>query len=119
MTLQVRDLTGELSDAAIEQAERRLQFALSRFASKISRAELIIDDENGPKGGVDSSCRIQVSLKGLPDVVITDKDANVSACIARVAERAQRSVARAVARNRQIDRKRLTTTAVSDPETQT
>ncbi len=119
MTINVRDLSGELSEAAIVQAERRLQFALSRFASRISRVELVIDDENGPKGGVDTACRIQVSLPGLPEVVVTDKDSNISACIARIAERAQRSVARAVARTRQIDRKRFSSSLTLDPNSQT
>ncbi|MEO1618192.1 MAG: HPF/RaiA family ribosome-associated protein [Planctomycetota bacterium] len=106
MLITITDRDDLLDGALQELAERRLRFALSRFDNRVSRLELVVGDENGPRGGVDKSCRLTVRLKRARDVVITDKDESMAACISRVAERAARSVARAIDRQQDFDRVR-------------
>ena len=48
---------------------RRLYFALGRFAPQIERVTARVGDMNGPRGGVDKQCRIEVKLRGLETVV--------------------------------------------------
>lgn len=50
--------------------ERRLRFALSRVSQRISRVVVRLSDMNGPRGGTDKHCSIQVHLFNLPPVVV-------------------------------------------------
>ena len=65
---------------------------------------VVVADANGPRGGVDKSCRISVKLRRANDVTMTDQDADVAVCIARAAERVGRAVARAIERTQRFDR---------------
>ena len=108
MSINITD-RGDLLDSESRQlAERRLQFALSRFDSRIKQVDLLVNDENGPRGGIDKSCCISVSLHQAANVVISDRDSDVIKCISRAAERAGRAVSRAIARSNDIARSRPT-----------
>ena len=104
MSLTITDHGDLLDDAMRKVAERRLLFALSRFDSRILKVELMVADENGPRGGVDKVCRVRVSLKRASDVVIRDRDANLVSCLSRVADRVGRAVARSIERSQSFDR---------------
>ncbi len=75
-------------------AVHRLHFALARFAHRVIRARVRLVDVNGPRGGVDIQCRIQVSGTGIGTVVVTGVAANPYTAIDRTAKRIQRLVAR-------------------------
>ena len=59
-----------------------------------------LSDINGPRGGADKCCHIQVVLPQLPDVVIEDTEVDLYAAIDRAADRAGRTVDRRLARHR-------------------
>ena len=96
MKLSVVDRADALSDEYRELLERRLSFALSRFDARIRGTSVVFEDINGPRGGIDKSCRITVNLNRARDVVICGRDSNIAKCIAHSADRAGRAVARAV-----------------------
>ena len=50
------------ADALREYSERRLSFALRRFAHKIQHVMLRLVDVNGPRRGIDSRCSITAKL---------------------------------------------------------
>ena len=106
MSISFVDRNKMLNREIRELAERRLLFALTRFDSRIAKVELVITDENGPRGGVDKVCRITVRLLRAGDVSITDRDADLARCISRIAERAGRAVSRSIERSQQFDRSR-------------
>ena len=83
-----------------EHVARRLQHALGCCADRISRATVRLSDVNGPRGGVDKRCQIQVRLATLTDVVIEDTEADLYVAIDRAAERAGRTAVRHLARQR-------------------
>ena len=83
-----------LTAATRGHVERRLYFALGRFADRVSQVHVRLADVNGPKGGVDKSCRIRVRLFGLPTVVVEQMDSDLNAAIDRSADRIGRAVAR-------------------------
>lgn len=85
--------TQELKD----HLERRLRFALSRFAPKISKVNIYVADHNGPKGGIDKSCQIIVQIPGLTNVVAKTVDTEWIACIDRATTRIGQNVRRALA----------------------
>ncbi|TWU08206.1 HPF/RaiA family ribosome-associated protein [Stieleria varia] len=106
MSISITDRGGLLSNQLRQLAERRLLFALSRFDSRIVGIDLVVTDENGPRGGIDKACRLSVYLRHANDVVISDKDADIAVCITRAAERAGRAVSRTIERSRSFDRLR-------------
>lgn len=80
--------------------ERRIGFALSTRDEHILRIVVRLSDINGPRGGADKCCHIQVVLPHLPDVVIEDTEVDLYAAIDRAADRAGRTVGRRLARHR-------------------
>lgn len=87
-----------LHDTERDTVTRRLQFALSRFAPDIREVRVHAFDQNGPKGGVDKSCRVTVHLHGGDVVTVTDDDADFLVAASRAADRVGRAVARLIDR---------------------
>lgn len=94
--IQARDFS--LTDALRSHAERRLRFALTRCDNRIQRIVMRLSDINGPRGGADKRCHLQVVLAGLPDVVIEDIEADLYVAIDRAADRAGRTLVRKIDR---------------------
>lgn len=92
MNLDVRSLGFPCTTALSDHVERRLQFALIRHGNRIQRVVVRLGDENGPRGGLDKFCRIQVHLSDAPIVLINDIGPDLYAVIDRAAERAGRAV---------------------------
>lgn len=80
--------------------EKRLAYALSNGDGSILRVSVRLSDVNGPRGGDDKRCLIEVRLKHAPAVVIEDVEADLYVAIDRAAERAGRTLARRLARQR-------------------
>lgn len=79
-------------------AQRRLSFALSRFSARIRHVRVLLSDENGPRGGVDKACRLEIALAHRGRLRIEDLGSDANAVIDRACERAARAVARTLAR---------------------
>ena len=62
MNIDVRIETADLADAFRRYVQRRLRFALGRVAGRLGRVTVRITDLNGPRGGVDISCRISAEI---------------------------------------------------------
>src|SRR5215831_3678307 len=86
-------------------AERRLGFALGRFANRIGRVTVRIDDVNGPRGGIDKLCCINARLIPTGMVTIHEIDANTVEAIDRVADRIARAVSVELERRRDRTRR--------------
>lgn len=99
MKMQIVDRHDILDDAGRELAERRLRFALTRFEPQVARVLLVLRDVNGPRGGIDKACRLDVHLRDGNPLSISDADANALAAVSRVADRAGRAVGRRLQRD--------------------
>ena len=51
-------------------AERRVRFALRRLGWLVPRAEVQLSDVNGPRGGVDKRCQVELRTDGAGSVVV-------------------------------------------------
>ena len=87
-----------------EHLDRRLTFALSRFASRIEKVDVFLTDQNGPKGGLDKSARVVVRTRGLGDLVAQVVDRDWGVTIDRVTSRLAQQFRRALERIREGSR---------------
>ena len=100
MLIDVLDRDVTLDEGTLEWIERRLQFALGRFAGRIRRVQVILSDINGPRGGMDKQCHLRISLIPNGEILVEDVDTTVEAVTANAVARAARSVARWLERER-------------------
>lgn len=100
MQLQIQGVMFELDDELKTYAERRLQFAFGRFAPRISRVSLSLKDVNGPRGGVDKRCWIDVELAPRGSASIQGMGDDPFRLVADSVKRAGRTVRRALERRR-------------------
>jgi ribosomal subunit interface protein len=104
MQIDIQARQFSLTDALRNHAERRLRLALTCFDDHIQRVAMQLSDINGPRGGADKRCHLQVMLTGLPDVVVEDTEADLYIAINRATDRAGRTVGRRLARQRDTAR---------------
>ena len=102
MEIQARDFP--LTKALGSYIKRRINFVLSSRYDQIQRIIVRLSDINGPRGGVDKRCLIQISLPRLADIVIEDTESDLYVAIDRATDRAGRTVNRRLMR--QYDKSR-------------
>lgn len=79
---------------------RKLGMKLGKFATSIERVSVRVKDVNGPRGGVDKSCRIKVVLSGLPSVLFASQNASLHAAADAALAGVERVVRRTLQRRR-------------------
>lgn len=114
MRIDIQASGFELTDGLRQHTERRLQFALSWASHDVRKVMVRLSDINGPRGGNDKRCRIQIPLPRTPDIVIEDTESDLYVAIDRAAERAERSLARQLERQREHPHGSFKTAAPSD-----
>lgn len=105
MKVYVRGKQLDIDETLRCHIERRLEFSLGRFSPRILRATVQLTDVNGPSGGDDKVCRIEVRMRTTGSVFVEDRDADLVAVVDRAAQRIGRSVARAIERERGVVRR--------------
>lgn len=83
-------------------AERRLLFALGRFSRQVEAVRLLLDDVNGPRGGVDKRCQVVVQLAPWGEVRVEQSDRSLHAVIDLAADRVRHALSRERERRRQM-----------------
>lgn len=91
-----------ITPALEEHVRRRLGTALARHVPHLQRVVVRLGDENGPRGGVDKYCRIEVHLHETPAAVARDVGTDLYATVDRAAERLGRIVVKQIDRTRQV-----------------
>ncbi|HEY6559253.1 MAG TPA: HPF/RaiA family ribosome-associated protein [Polyangiaceae bacterium] len=71
--VEIRTMHTRLDDETKGYVQRSLARKLGKFAQHIERISVRYEDVNGPKGGRDKVCRIQVALNGLAPVVVDER----------------------------------------------
>jgi len=104
MQIDIQTRNFDLTNALRSYTERRLRFALTWADNRIQRIIVRLSDINGPRGGEDKRCQLQVVLAGCPDVVVEDTEASLYFAIDRAADRAGRTVMRKLNRKRTLHR---------------
>ena len=87
-----------VDDEGRERMRARLGRALSKHALQIERTTVRLLDVNGPRGGVDTVCRIKVVLTGLPSVLVEERAMSAMEAFDLAASSVPRAVKRALER---------------------
>jgi hypothetical protein len=103
MRIYVRATNIALPDQARRHGIRRARFALGRFASRIRSVSIVLTDDNGPRGGADTSCRVRVTGRDGWTVTVSDVDHDVGRALTRALARTERAVDRLIDRQRGRD----------------
>ncbi|MFG0273497.1 MAG: HPF/RaiA family ribosome-associated protein [Phycisphaerales bacterium] len=106
MRIEIHHANLRPSDSLGETVERRIVSALGRLAHRIRDVSVWIADTNGPRGGADKSCRVQVRLAHGPALVVAHVSHDPYQAASGAVDRAGRAVQRRVDRSR--DRRRRT-----------
>ena len=102
MQIDIQSRGFSLTEALLKYSEQRLLFSMSYFSNHIKRVAIRLSDINGPRGGSDKRCHLQVTMPGLPDVVVEDTESDLYAAIDRAMDRARRTVARKIDRQQTL-----------------
>jgi hypothetical protein len=78
-----------------ERIRTQLANRVGHGAGSIERATVRFEDANGPRGGVDTICRIKVVVKGRPSVLTEKRDTSVGRAFAHAVDAIGIAIARA------------------------
>jgi len=94
MKLEVRGLNVEITDSLRAYAQRRLGFALDRFAERIRTVRLKLGNMNGSRGGVDKRCQLAISLAHSSPITLESRASTVQGAVDRIASKVRSFVER-------------------------
>lgn len=100
MHIQIHASNFDLTAGLRERISRRLAFALKHGRDVVSRIVVRLSDINGPRGGTDKRCGIEVRLKGARAITVAETETDLYVAIDRAAERTGHTLARRMARRR-------------------
>lgn len=99
-----RDADGaQMRDLSIE----RVRFALRRLTPLVPRAKVQFSDVNGPRGGIDKRCQVELSTEAAGTVVIASLARDWRTALDRSLGRATRVLKRSLQRNQKPVRGRF------------
>lgn len=85
----------DITPAILDHVSRKIEFSLDRFAEKIQSISTTLEDVNGPRGGVDQTCRVNVQLTGRRQPVIaTALHEEIGGAIEQAFDKVSQAVAR-------------------------
>jgi putative sigma-54 modulation protein len=102
MRVEIHTSSFSLTESLRTYIERRLHFAFGWADHHLQRVTLRLTDINGPKGGLDKSCRLHIGIAGSNPVVIEEIQADAYVAIDRAIERAGRTITRRLQRSRHL-----------------
>ena len=95
ITFESRDADGsQLRDVAVE----RVRFALRRLTAWVPQAKVQFSDVNGPRGGVDKRCQVELRSDSVGTVVIASLARDWRTALDRSLARATRVLTRSLQR---------------------
>jgi len=104
-TVHARGL--ELKNSHGRAIRRMLASAVGRFSRRVRTIRISLKDVNGPRGGVDIRCRMEVNLRPRGSFTVTALATDEYAATAKAAARARELVDRRVKRVRSRRRELL------------
>lgn len=98
MQMTIASRSAELTPTIREHIEDRLHAALDQHATRIAQIDVMIEDENGPRGGLDQVCRVVVSLTNGMQLRHERKGLDLYANVSLIADKVKQRVGRELAK---------------------
>jgi hypothetical protein len=106
-----RDSDGsQMRDLSIE----RVRFTLRRLTAWVPRAKVQFSDVNGPRGGMDKRCQVELSTESAGTVVVASLASDWRTALDRSLRRAIRVLTRSLQRNQKPARGRTVRLALEN-----
>jgi len=86
-------------------AEQRLRFVMRRAVSLLPRAKVQMSDLNGPRGGIDKRCRLELTPERGGPIVVISTAQDWRRALEDALARGSRALVRRWQRNRHVGRK--------------
>lgn len=90
-----------------EESLQRVRFVLRRVSSFVPHARVQLSDINGPRGGVDKRCQVELKTDNAGTVVISSIANDWRTALERSLRRAVRTLTRSMQRAKRPTRNRL------------
>jgi putative sigma-54 modulation protein len=98
MNLKIQAQGLALTDGLRQHVAMRLAYALNYGRDIVTRIVVRLSDVNGPRGGEDKCCDIEVRLKGAPALIVEDIQSDLYVAIDRATGRVGHALDRHLAR---------------------
>ncbi len=99
MQVQICSRGIHLTERLRQHIQRRIDFALERFSQRIRKVGAQVRDLNGPRGGVDKSCQLTISLSSAATMVLEDRSESACAAVNHVVDKASTSIGGRIEKN--------------------
>lgn len=100
MQMTIASRSAELTPSIREHIHNRLFAALDQHATRIDQVEVMIEDENGPRGGFDQVCRVVVKLSNGMKLRHERRGLDLYANVSLIADKVKQRVGRQLAKMR-------------------
>ena len=104
MKIQVTGRKIEVGDHARDFAERKILSSMGRLSGHIARVRVQLSDVNGPKGGRDTECLVEVRFRSTGRLTAKVTADDFYSAVSRAAERAGYAVSQWIKRTHSFDR---------------
>jgi len=85
-------------EATRELVRVRLGRRLAGYLHQVQRVTVRFEDVNGPRGGIDTACRVKIVLHGLPSIVVEKQAPQAIDAVVPAAEAMRRALRRTLQR---------------------
>jgi ribosome-associated translation inhibitor RaiA len=96
--LEVRTHGVELKRNMTPYVRAKLGARIGKFASRVEHVTVRFEDVNGPKGGVDTVCRVHVKLAGRPSEIVEGTSVDARSAFDEVSHVLEGTISRALER---------------------
>lgn len=101
--MRVSVFSKSASKVSLPSIKQRFEEGLERYGSLLKSVLVRLRDENGPRGGRDQACLVQVTMRNGQSFVVKEQSESVATAIGGALSRAKRVAAErvnAIAKNR-------------------
>jgi hypothetical protein len=95
----------ELDARTRAEIEQLLQASLGRMERRILRVDARVADQNGPRGGADISCLVEVRLRPRGQLFIEETDVHLQGAVRRAVDAAAVTVSKNLEKARDLRRR--------------
>ena len=84
----------DMSPQLYSHADGRVQSTLRRWSRRLTKVRVFLREENGPRGGFGTRCRLVLETERSGSIVVTGRGSDADSALSRALQRARERVRR-------------------------